>query len=1146
MLGLFTQITIIRKMKKFSFNFIIGLSIIAFLVQSCSAPVDNYTQKTIKEDVATSFGRLSEIRNNTAIELAEGLEVTLWASDSLAPDPIALSIDDFGRVYLTRTNRQKNSEFDIRGHRDWMTKSISLQTVEERRAFLKETFATEKSNENSWLKDLNNDGIHDWRDLAVEKDEVWRLEDVNNNGIADIATRILDDFNEEISDVAGALLIRRNDLFIGIGPDMWRVTDSNDDGILDTKVSISHGYAVHIGFGGHGMSGAIEGPDGKIYWGIGDIGANITTAEGKNFKYPNQGVLVRSNPDGSDFEVFAAGLRNTHEFVFDEYGNIIGADNDGDHPGESERLVYIVEGSDAGWRANWQYGKYTDPKNNTYKVWMDEKMYMPRWDGQAAYIIPPITNYHNGPTGMVYNPGTALGKRWKNKFFLVEFVGMPSRSPIWSFSLKPSGASFELAEEEKVLQGILPTGIHFGPDGALYAADWINGWNTKNYGRVWRLDVTESANDLAKERKETEKLMQLEYEDQSDDYLYDLLFYQDMRIRQKAQFELADRGNGSSEYFEKAINQKENQLARIHSIWGTGQLIRLHNGDAAPLVSLLTDSDLEIVAQSAKVIGEVKYQEAGDQLVPLLSHENYRVRFFAAQALGRLQFAPALMPLLAMLEKNADEDVYIRHAGVLALSRIGDADAIAALSDHPNKSLRIAAVLVLRRLRDDRITRFLADDDEYIVTEAARGINDDWSVEQALPALAAILQETRFTSEPLLRRAINAASRVGGTKEIDDLVAFAGRNDVHATLRAEALAVLGNWAEPSVLDRVDGRVRGAILRDASYVTTTLGSQIGEYLQSKDADMIIAACVAATSLGIKDYSDMQYNLAKTHSSAKVRSAMISSLHKLEYSDMVALVKMGMNDKNAEVRTTALGLINELDITAENLPTIVNPILEKGSLKEHQQLLRVLGEMPVETTTDLFKQLATQWIAGSLDPGISLDLLEAIDSTKSETLIAMIEPHRPTGNTLADYMDVLHGGDRRNGARIFMNNSAAQCVRCHSWRSDEPGAVGPSLRGIADRLTREELLQSLIEPSARLAPGFGTVTLTLTDGSKISGILMDENESEVILKTANAEPLEIALKRISKRETMPSGMPPMGYLLPRREIRDLVEFLANLKE
>ena len=135
---------------------------------------------------------------------------------------------------------------------------------------------------------------------------------------------------------------------------------------------------VHIGFGAHGMSGVIQGPDGKIYWGIGDIGANIKTKDGAHHKYPNQGIIVRCNPDGSQCEVYAHGLRNTHEFVFDAYGNLISSDNDGDHPGESERLVHIVEGSDAGWRSNWQYGKYTDPKNNNYKVWMDEKLFVPR------------------------------------------------------------------------------------------------------------------------------------------------------------------------------------------------------------------------------------------------------------------------------------------------------------------------------------------------------------------------------------------------------------------------------------------------------------------------------------------------------------------------------------------------------------------------------------------------------------------------------------------------------------------------------------------------------------------------------------------------------------------------------------------------
>jgi glucose/arabinose dehydrogenase len=69
------------------------------------------------------------------------------------------------------------------------------------------------------------------------------------------------------------------------------------------------------------MSGIEVGPEGKIYWQIGDIGFHGKGSKGEDYNYSNSGVIVRSNPDGSDFEVFSYGNRNTHEFVFDEYGN---------------------------------------------------------------------------------------------------------------------------------------------------------------------------------------------------------------------------------------------------------------------------------------------------------------------------------------------------------------------------------------------------------------------------------------------------------------------------------------------------------------------------------------------------------------------------------------------------------------------------------------------------------------------------------------------------------------------------------------------------------------------------------------------------------------------------------------------------------
>ena len=1114
------------------------------LIVSCVKFGKKEKPLVINEDPTKVVAKAKEIREKTSAKVIDGIQMTLWASDSLAPDPVAMSIDDQGRVYLIRTNRQKNSEFDIRGHRDWMTESIGLQTVEDRRAFLRKTFAPEKSKENEWLKDLNEDGSHDWHDLAIEKDEVWRLEDTNGDGIADKSMRVLNDFFEEITDVAGGLLVRGKEMFIGIAPDLWQVKDTDGDGIFDKKTSISHGYGVHIGFGGHGMSGVTEGPDGRIYWNIGDIGANITTADGKKFEHPNSGIIARSNPDGSDFEIFAAGLRNTHEFVFDEYGNLISSDNDGDHPGESERLVHVVEGSDAGWRSNWQYGKYTDPKNNKFNVWMDEKLSKPRWDGQAAYIIPPIMNFHNGPTGMVYNPGTALGSDWKNKYFLVEFVGTPTRSHIWSFGLKQKGASFVLDGEKDVVSGILPTGIKFGPDGALYAADWINGWDTKNYGRVWKLDVTKDKNDFEALRKETKRLIQLDYTAQTDAALYDLLSNVDMRVRQKAQFELASRGQKGFAQFTKAIAQTSNQLARIHGIWGVGQLTRQNKTFASPLLPLLKDKDEEIIAQAAKIIGDIKLETAGSELIPLLKSKNPRIQFYAAEAIGRIAYQDAVSPLIQMLDANNDEDVYLRHAAVLALSRIGKVEPIVALANKPSKALRTAAVLVLRRMKNDNIAFFLNDKDEYIVTEAARGINDDLSIPAALPALAATLAETRFTSEPLLRRAINAALRVGSTKELDLLIAFSTRTDIKDNIKAEALATLGTWGNPSVLDRVDGRYRGVLVRDGALVKTKIKPFISNFLKETNAETLVTMASLLSELNIAEYNNELANIYNNSDNAKVRAAILPALNKLKYAELEAVIKKGIDDKDESVRTVALSLLNNDNVSKESLPTLVQTIFTKGGVREQQQILVVLGKLTIEKTQTILAGLIDQLKEKQLSPNVSLELKEAVEASGSEALKTKIAAIKPGASPMDEYMESLFGGNRNNGRNVFNYNSTVQCVRCHNMGS-EGGSVGPNLAKIGGILSREQILQALIEPSARLSPGYGTVSLKLKDGQEVTGTLAKENAEELVITTSDAEPLVIPVSRIAKRENMPSSMPPMGTLLTKREIRDVVEFLSGLK-
>src|SRR3546814_4330841 len=123
-----------------------------------------------------------------------------------------------------------------------------------------------------------------------------------------------------------------------------------------------------------------------------------------------------------------------------------------------------------------------------------------------------------------------------------------------------------------------------------------------------------------------------------------------------------------------------------------------------------------------------------------------------------------------MWEANNGEDVYLRHAGSLALARIGEAAPLVALADHSSRALRIAAVVALRRMRDPGIARFLEDKDEFVVTEAARGINDDRFIKEELPALSKVLTEDRFTEEAIIRRAINACLWTGTEDTMRKLV----------------------------------------------------------------------------------------------------------------------------------------------------------------------------------------------------------------------------------------------------------------------------------------------------------------------------------------------------------------------------------------
>lgn len=1070
------------------------LVLFTFSIHGCTA--DNIQTEifTIEDEEAE---RLSDERTGElSPDLADGLDVTLWASESLVRDPVALDVDDSGRVLVTSTSRRRNAELDIRSHPNWMIESIGFETVDDRRDFLLRELAPERSEQNDWLQDYNEDGSRDWRDLQVPEESVYRLEDLTGNGLANRSQLYHQGFNEIVSDVAGAVLYHEGDVFLGVAPDLWRIRDHNQDGYGERKESISHGFGVNIGFGGHGMSGLTTGPDGRIYWSIGDRGMSVEDQDGNRWHHPRSGVIVRSEPDGSDFEVFASGLRNTHEFVFDKHGNLITVDNDGDHSGEFERLVYLVNGSDSGWRVNWQFGKYDDPRNNGYNVLMEESYFRPRFEGQAAHLLPPISRYHNGPTGMAYNPGTALGEKWTDHFFVAEFVGSGSGSGIHAFTLNESGASFELGREEKVMSGLLATGLDFGPDGALYFADWIDGWVLKGEGRIWKMDSPAEVNSAS--REETRQLLASDFGRYESEALKDLLGHTDQRVRQNAQFELASRGDRDT--LKDALIASNDRLQRIHGIWGLAQIGRQEPEAIHPVIPLLEDSDHEIRAQAAKMLGDNRYEPAANDLIPLLGDDHPRVRFFATEALGRMEWRPAFDGIVRMLEANDDEDVYLRHGGAIALARIGDEGGLIDLSTHPSTAVRVAAVVALRRLESPGVVRFLDDPDEFVVTNAARAINDDRLIEEGLDALATMTTQNQFLNEPLLRRAINANLYTGTKESADRLARFSMRTDVSDELRSEALQTLAVWEESSKLDRVTGDPREVVRNERQHAITALDHIIPGILVESGPVVKRSALNTIGALRYEAATSQVRQMLRNDPSPDVRIAALHTLIELEVDPLSEDVMTALDDASETVRMNALQIIPDLPLPEQQIVDLLNVSLEHGTVTEQQTSIELLATLSSADVEQTLSELVQSLRSGTLPRELELETLNAVNSSGSDRLRESVRQYRLSQgveDSVSVYHEALYGGRAESGRSIFYNNAAAQCVRCHSM-GGEGSTVGPDLTTVGSRLSREDLLESMVNPDRQLSSGYG------------------------------------------------SGMPPMGDLLTRKELRDLVEYLSSMRD
>jgi quinoprotein glucose dehydrogenase len=1055
------------------------------------------------------------------IQLQAGFQIELWAAEPLLANPVALYPDPSGGVYVCETFRHSKGVTDIRDHMDWLDEDVAARTVADRVAMFKkhtgERFAEE---------------------FEKEQERVRLVRDTDGDGTADTSTVFAGGFDSAATGIGAGVLAWKGDVYYTCIPDLWKLRDQDHDGVADERQVLSTGYGLHVALLGHDLHGLRIGPDGRLYFSCGDRAFRVETEKGA-IEHWKCGAVLRCDLDGRNLEVFATGLRNPQDLVFDAYGNLFTGDNNSDG-GDSARWVHVVEGGDSGWRYSYQW--LVDPVLRG--AWNDEKLWYPHFEGQAAYLLPPVADFSHGPSGACAYPGTGFGDAWNGRFFLVDFEGTPGFSGIDSFRLRPSGASFELVEPEHFAWRFCVTDMEFDLDGSMIACDWVDGWPAPGKGRIYRIAApAERAKPIV---AEVRSLLVSGMSGRSVPDLARLLAHPDQRVRQAAHLELAGRGREGLEALASTAASSMSIFATLHAMWGMGIAFRQDPAlDRAPLIELLGNGDGEVRAQAARVLGDLREARAAPKLVERLRDPSPRVRMYAAIGLGRIGDAAAVEPLYELARTTGEIDPTLRHAAIYGLQGCAATARLLAAGREESVDGRIASVVALRRRLEPGIAGFLDDASPQVRLEAARAIYDE-PIAAALPALAGALARDEVFDRHLARRALAAALALGGEANARALAKFAADPRQEEALRAEALAHLARWTKPGGRDPFLGEWRPRAAYEGAFLPGLVASLETGMLGDAPPPVAAAYVRLAGESGAVELAPRLTAVALDPArDAKLRAAAIGALAKFAPADLEATLTATLFDPESSVRAASLSAYQDA------FPGRALPLLERAmaadSIDERRVALQGLGRIGDPAADDLLLAALEKQKLGLFPGELALDLTLAAEARAGESVKAALaarrEARQAADEAIAGYLDCQYGGDAENGRKVFRENASLACLKCHVATDGDGGVVGPKLAGIGKRLSRLQLIESILDPNRALSPGYEGVVFSLVDDTFVEGAVVSETADVVRVRKADGTEVELAVPEIAARRKGLSAMPDgLRQFVSRENLRDLIEYLG----
>ena len=382
------------------------------------------------------------------LDVAEGLEAKLFASEPEISNITNIDIDHLGRVWAC----------DVKNYR-WNLRKLAAPP-------------------------------------RPEGDRILVLEDTDGDGNADKETVF---YQGRDIDSAHGICVLGNRVIVSALDKVQVFYDENGDLKADAKRNV-----LFSGISGvqhdHGIHAFVFGPDGKLYFNFGNAGNQLKDKDGKivvdqagnaivaNRKPYQEGMVFRCNLDGSHVETLGWNFRNNWEVAADSFGTLWQSDND-DDGNKGVRINYVMEFGNYGYKDEITGAGWQQEREN-----LEKEIPERHWHLNDPGVVPTMLLTGAGsPTGICVYEGSLLPKVFHNQVIHCD----AGPNVVRAYVTHKDGAGYK-AEMANILLGardnwFRPSDVCVAPDGSLFVADWydpgVGGHNQQEVdrGRIFRV-----------------------------------------------------------------------------------------------------------------------------------------------------------------------------------------------------------------------------------------------------------------------------------------------------------------------------------------------------------------------------------------------------------------------------------------------------------------------------------------------------------------------------------------------------------------------------------------------------------------------------------------------------------------------------------